>query len=669
MNLGDILANIIGGANPGLPPMSLTGQQKAQMLMAARNDPSAAHPWAETETPAVKPAAIPPDATPTPPVMPPVTPPTVSPNDAGPDVTATPEPSPMTLTPPIADAYKSPPDLVNMYMKIMERSENAARLDRGLTLIAAGLAHDENRNALIQAAFRGGGGGSAGPLSLDDLIKLQKMQESQDAANRQTALLPALQEKYGFDPATIQYLNSTGQLDEVIKELAVPTTEVIKDHDGSQRLINKTSGETIRQLSPKAPRETLYIPDPEGTGGQVLIYKDDNTRVDNGKKITSIKPEVKTQIVHDDSDGSNKLFDLTNGKVLGVVTGPKKDQLKRADGSVALIDSDGNVLKELSPAAEAPVTIEKLSNGQLQAYQKGKPVGDPMGPETPPPTTDDIKEWKQISLQRAAANEPPISLEQWILQSNKSKATQVNLGPTGVDYGPPPKGQVWVRDKEGNVVTEADGAPKTVWIKSSPEYAEHLRQEAEEARKAGKAGTEAATAAETAATAEAHDYLGNFAIGRESDRAVKLIDAGEEKPFFGNTGWGYMLFSGLPGEQRDLKNAIETIKSNITVQELENMRRASPTGGALGNITEKEEAMLGRLFGAIDPVGDPAIAREQILQFKEAVRLMTSGIPDPTAPKGRRFPTEAELGDLMRKAGMDTRVKKLPDGGTLQRIE
>ena len=51
----------------------------------------------------------------------------------------------------------------------------------------------------------------------------------------------------------------------------------------------------------------------------------------------------------------------------------------------------------------------------------------------------------------------------------------------------------------------------------------------------------------------------------------------------------------------ELRRQIDVLKSNATIENLTAMRQASPTGGALGSVTEKEGAMLAAASGAIDP--------------------------------------------------------------------
>lgn len=51
---------------------------------------------------------------------------------------------------------------------------------------------------------------------------------------------------------------------------------------------------------------------------------------------------------------------------------------------------------------------------------------------------------------------------------------------------------------------------------------------------------------------------------------------------------------------RDVAGLVQTIKGNIGIDKLQQMRQQSPTGGALGNVTESENATLQSLLGNLE---------------------------------------------------------------------
>ena len=73
------------------------------------------------------------------------------------------------------------------------------------------------------------------------------------------------------------------------------------------------------------------------------------------------------------------------------------------------------------------------------------------------------------------------------------------------------------------------------------------------------------------------------------DRAIQMIDA---NPTF-TTGLGGAILSNIPGtDARDVKALITTVTSQVGFDRLQAMRDASPTGGALGQVSERELSQL-----------------------------------------------------------------------------
>lgn len=81
-----------------------------------------------------------------------------------------------------------------------------------------------------------------------------------------------------------------------------------------------------------------------------------------------------------------------------------------------------------------------------------------------------------------------------------------------------------------------------------------------------------------------------------ADSARKLVDAGA------NTGVvGAVMGINPESQAAELRRQVDVLKSNASIENLTAMRQASPTGGALGSVTEKENAMLASAAGALNP--------------------------------------------------------------------
>ena len=88
----------------------------------------------------------------------------------------------------------------------------------------------------------------------------------------------------------------------------------------------------------------------------------------------------------------------------------------------------------------------------------------------------------------------------------------------------------------------------------------------------------------------------------KADQMMQTVDqALRQTSFFttGIVGAGTGLVPGTPAY--DLRRTVDTIKANIGFDELQAMRQASPTGGALGQVAVQELNMLQSTLASMDP--------------------------------------------------------------------
>lgn len=83
------------------------------------------------------------------------------------------------------------------------------------------------------------------------------------------------------------------------------------------------------------------------------------------------------------------------------------------------------------------------------------------------------------------------------------------------------------------------------------------------------------------------------------------------------TGGGSLL-ANIPGtDARNFQAEVETLKSNIAFNELTAMRDASKSGGALGQISDREESLLSATLGALDTAQSPSQFKSQLLKVQD----------------------------------------------------
>jgi hypothetical protein len=103
-------------------------------------------------------------------------------------------------------------------------------------------------------------------------------------------------------------------------------------------------------------------------------------------------------------------------------------------------------------------------------------------------------------------------------------------------------------------------------------------------------------------------------VERDIDQAIAL--AGPS-----TTGWGSWAFGKIPTTDALTLNTILTsILSNVGFDALIEMRRNSPTGGALGNVSDVEVKFLQSTLANLNPLLRHDVLKAQLLKVKEARR-------------------------------------------------
>ena len=111
----------------------------------------------------------------------------------------------------------------------------------------------------------------------------------------------------------------------------------------------------------------------------------------------------------------------------------------------------------------------------------------------------------------------------------------------------------------------------------------------------------------------------------EIDRAMKVMDTG----ILPDTGFGAML-SSVPGtDAKALAGLLETIKANISFNKIQEMRANSPTGGALGNVSDRDMKTLAAVAGSLDQSQDAEQLRYNLERLRRTYNEVVHGIrPD-----------------------------------------
>ena len=107
------------------------------------------------------------------------------------------------------------------------------------------------------------------------------------------------------------------------------------------------------------------------------------------------------------------------------------------------------------------------------------------------------------------------------------------------------------------------------------------------------------------------------------------------------SGWtaGYgSLLSAIPETQAlDFDADLETLKSNIATGELTAMREASKTGGALGNVSDRELSRLEAALGSLNTKQSPANLLKNLRQIEDSINIFADASAQ-LAPEGASAP-------------------------------
>lgn len=118
-----------------------------------------------------------------------------------------------------------------------------------------------------------------------------------------------------------------------------------------------------------------------------------------------------------------------------------------------------------------------------------------------------------------------------------------------------------------------------------------------------------------------------------------IVDKGFLNNYFtGATGWAGLLTKNMPGSNaKVLGNLILTIQGNAGFDKLQAMREASPTGGALGQVSNFELQQLNAAFGNLDQSTRPEELRYNLINLIHVYNNIIHG------PGNHPFPPANEL--------------------------
>lgn len=134
----------------------------------------------------------------------------------------------------------------------------------------------------------------------------------------------------------------------------------------------------------------------------------------------------------------------------------------------------------------------------------------------------------------------------------------------------------------------------------------------EKAKVIGKGAGEAAVALPKARAVTAGQTAGADNVIGMIDKTLKKVGPWTAGPVGGVLGF-------VPGtDAYDFKREVERIQANVGFKELSQMRHESPTGGALGNVTERELTFLQSTMGNLAQAQSPQQLAEMLTDIRDS---------------------------------------------------
>ena len=147
------------------------------------------------------------------------------------------------------------------------------------------------------------------------------------------------------------------------------------------------------------------------------------------------------------------------------------------------------------------------------------------------------------------------------------------------------------------------------------------------------------------------------------DAALSLLNnPAELKAISGLTGPAMAKVPGTDAYTGAAK--LENLQTRSFVSEIQKMRAASPTGGAVGSVTEKEMAALSNIQASLKAGLKEDVLRKQLKQYIDSANFALKTIPIEYA---RTYGYQGEFEDILSRNVVQQQPSGLPRGVTVKR--
>jgi hypothetical protein len=179
----------------------------------------------------------------------------------------------------------------------------------------------------------------------------------------------------------------------------------------------------------------------------------------------------------------------------------------------------------------------------------------------------------------------------------------------------------------------------------------------------GKADIEAQQRAEADAFKQANLERAGGTVVQDIGRVLNILQ--EAGPLA--TGRGALVGRLDPVSQASqIEDLVGSVRGNIGVDQLQQMRNASPTGGALGNVTERQLEGLQGLLGSLKVTGDRQILEDNLKRISNIYMDTIHGTPEQIrrlGPQRGLTPEQIEMLSERQELSFDERGRRTGAAG------
>lgn len=224
-------------------------------------------------------------------------------------------------------------------------------------------------------------------------------------------------------------------------------------------------------------------------------------------------------------------------------------------------------------------------------------------------------------------------------------------------------------------VATGEGNLRQRWVMGQPDFKGEVASAEGYGKKMGEA--QGATAAEDLPKSAAAARSAGLAFANRADKEAVInedIDTAIRNANFATAGLA-SLSAAVPGTPAaDLREKLSTIYANIGFDQLQAMRDASKTGGALGQVSDTENKLLQAVWGSVAASQSPEQLRHNLIRLKQQraksfARVREAYKQDYGVYPGEALPSAPRAGSLApgaKPAAGQVRRKFNPATGRLE---